>query len=96
MYEIDCVQEVAAKSSSLNHPTLGHLRTNATESCFSTLTRFRSKNSHLRCMHYEVSTNLGLVHANLTRLIQADPNYHWYMELYRGPTFTGMSCFLMY
>ena len=48
-------------------------------------------------LHYEVSTNLGLVHANLTRLIQADPNYHWYIELYGGlnlPTFSGMSCFL--
>ena len=48
-------------------------------------------------MHYEVSTNLGLVHANLTRLIQADSNYHWYIELYGGlnlPTFSGMSCFL--
>ena len=55
------------------------------------------KCSHLKCMHYEVSTNLGLVHANLTRLIQADPNYHWYIELYGGlnlPTFSGMSCFL--
>ena len=43
MYEIDCLEQIAAKSSSLIHPTLGQLRTNATESRFNTLTRFRSK-----------------------------------------------------
>ena len=97
MYEIDCLEQIVAKSSSLIHPTLGQLRTNATESCFNTLTRFRSKCSHLTCMHYEVSTNLGLIHANLTRLINTDETYHWYFDLYEAlklPIFCGMAWFL--
>ena len=97
MYEIDCLKQIAAKWSSLIHPTLGQLRTNATESRINTLTRFRSKCSHLTCMHYEVSTHLGLIHANLTRLINTDEAYHWYFDLYEAlklPIFCGMAWFL--
>ena len=98
MYEIDCIEQIALMFKSLIHPTLGQLRTNATESCFNTLTRFRNKSSHLRCMHYEVSTNLGLIHSNLTRLINVDSNYNWYFELYVGlklPVYCGMREFLL-
>ena len=77
MYKIDFTQKSALKSNSLIHPTLGKLRTNATESCFNTLlTRFRNKSNHLKCMHYEVCTNLGLIHSNMTRLINSDEKYH--------------------
>ena len=80
MYKIDCTQKIALKSNSLIHPTLGKLRTNATESCFNTLlTRFRNKSNHLKCMHYEVCTNLGLIHSNMTRLINSDEKYHWFV-----------------
>ena len=44
-----------------------------------------------------VSTNLGLIHSNLTRLLNADSNYNWYFELYVGlklPVFRGMCEFL--
>jgi len=44
-------------------------------------------------MHYEVSTNIDLIHSNLTRLIKSNDKYHWLVDLcsrFNLPLFSGM------
>ena len=67
---------------------------NAVETSHSVLIRFRSKDISLDRLHYHVSTNLGLLQANLTYMhAKLGTSYHWIPELYRRmhlPVFEGV------
>ena len=56
--------------------------------------RFRSKDVPLERLHYQLSTNLGLLQSNLTYMHEkVGTHYHWIPELYRRmklPVFDGV------
>ena len=92
-YEIEC-RERAAQVQKLVHPSLKHGHSNAVEASHNVLIRFRSKDISLEKLHYEVSTNLGLLQANLTYMhAKFGTSYHWIPELFRRmklPVFDGV------
>ena len=64
-------------------PELGKGHSNLPESIFSVLTKFRAKDTNLHQEHYQASTNLGLLQANMTWCFKnKGPHYHWIIELY--------------
>ena len=65
LYEIECTDR-AALASKLVHPILKRGHSNACEASHSVLIRFRSKQIPLQRLHSHLSTNLGLLQANLT------------------------------
>ena len=93
LYEIECMER-AKLASQLVHPILKRGHSNAVETSHSVLIRFRSKDISLERLHYHVSTNLGLLQANLTYMnAKRGTSYHWIPELYRRmhlPVFEGV------
>ncbi|XP_064401731.1 protein starmaker-like [Halichondria panicea] len=68
----------------LVHPILKRGHSNWLESSHSVLIRFRQKHVFLERLHYIVSTNLGLLQANMTHEYQQQgADYHWKTELYK-------------
>ncbi len=66
----------------LVHKTLKRGHSNWLESSHSVFIRFRPKHISLEMLHYHVSTNLGLLQANMTNeFVQQGPAYHWKVEL---------------
>ena len=60
----------------------GHL--NSLEASHDILIRFKSKDVFLERLHYQLSTNLGLLQANLTYMHgKFGTHYHWIPELYK-------------
>ena len=48
------------------------------------LTMYRSKDMYLEWLHYHVSTNIGLLQANMTYMnAKFGTSYHWLPELYQ-------------
>ena len=92
-YQIEC-HERAALAKKLVHPILKRGHSNAVEASHNVLIRFRSKDISLERLHYHLSTNLGLLQANLTYMhAKFGTNYHWIPELYRRlklPVFDGV------
>ena len=92
-YEIEC-RERASQVEKLVHPVLKRGHSNACEASHNVLIRFRSKDVALERLHYHVSTNLGLLQANLTYMhAKFGSTYHWIPELYRRmqlPVFDGV------
>ena len=83
LYEIECMER-AKLASQLVHPILKRDHSNAVEASHNVLIRFRSKDISLERLHYHVSTNLGLLQANLTYMhAKLGTSYHWVPELYR-------------
>lgn len=81
-YEIEC-HERAKDAEKVISPELGKGHSNLPESTFSVLTKFRAKDINLHKEHYEASTNLGLIQANMTWCYKRKgPQYHWVIELY--------------
>ena len=78
-------------------PDLGRGHTNQVESANSTLARFRSKHWNTHRMHYHVSTNLGLLEANLSFMNGTNGvAYHWFPQLLENmnlPIFDGVESF---
>ena len=64
-YDIEC-KERASQADKLVHPILKRGHSNAVEASHNVLIRFRSKDIFLERLHYHLSTNLGLLQANLT------------------------------
>ena len=64
-YEIEC-KERASQADKLVHPILKRGHSNAVEASHNVLIRLRSKDIFLERLHYHLSTNLGLLQANLT------------------------------
>jgi hypothetical protein len=93
LYEIECTER-AAQASKLVHPILKRGHSNAVEASHNVFIRFRSKDIYLERLHYQLSTNLGLLQANLTYMhAKLGTGYHWLPELYRHmnlPVFEGM------
>ena len=93
VYEIEC-QERCRQVEKLVHPVLKRGHSNACEASHNVLIRFRSKDLSLERLHYHVSTNLGLLQANLTYMhAKFGSTYHWIPELYRRmhlPVFDGV------
>ena len=76
------------------HPVLKRGHSNACEASHNVLIRFRSKDLSLERLRYHVSTNLGLLQANLTYMhAKFGSTYHCIPELYRRmhlPVFDGV------
>ena len=93
LYEIECTER-AAQASKLIHPILKRCHSNAVEASHNVLIRFQSKDIYLERLHYHVSTNIGLLQANLTYMnANFGTSYHWLPELYRRmklPVFEGV------
>ena len=92
-YEIEC-NERAKQVKKLVHPILKRGHSNFLEASHNVLIRFRSKNSSLERLHYQLSTNLGLLQANLTYMHNKHgTDYHWIPMLYQRmnlPVFDGI------
>ena len=92
-YEIECKQR-ASQADKLVHPILKRGHSNAVEASHNVLIRLRSKDIFLERLHYHLSTNLGLLQANLTYMhAKFGTSYHWIPELYRRlklPVFDGV------
>ena len=93
LYEIE-YSERAAKASKLVHSILKRGHSNAVEASHNVLIRFRYKDIFLERLHYQLSTNLGLLQANLTYMhAKLGTSYHWLPELYKRmqlPVFEGI------
>ena len=82
LYEIEC-HERAGQADKLIHPIVKRGHSNACEASHNVLIRFRSKDIPLETMHYHVSTNLGLIQANLTYMNnKLGTGYHWMPKLF--------------
>ena len=92
-YEIECYERVT-QVKKIVHPVLLRGHSNAVEASHNVLIRFRSKDIFLERLHYELSTNLGLLQANLTYMHnKLGTSYHWIPELYHRmhlPVFDGV------
>ena len=75
-------------------PSLNVVTLNAVEASHNVLIRFRSKDIFLERLHDQLSTNLGLLQANMTYMhARFGVTYHWIPELYRRmklPIFEGI------
>ena len=72
----------AKNAKSVIGPELGKGHSNKPEATFSALTKFRAKDANLHQKHNQVSTNLGLIQANMTRLFkEKGAQYHWIIDL---------------
>ena len=81
MYEIECCNR-ASMADSLVHPIFKRGHSNHLEASHNVLIRFRSKDVALQRLHYEVSTNLGLLQSNLTYISEKRGiGYHWIPDL---------------
>ena len=66
-FEIEC-ESRASQATHIIHPELGRGHSNYPEASHNVLIRFRSKDKNLQRVHYIVSTNLGLLQANMSWL----------------------------
>ena len=92
-YEMEC-RKIADQTESLIHPQLGRLHTNQVEASHNVLVRYRSKNLQLARLHYELSTNIGLIQSSMTYMYKTrGPSYHWIVDLFKRmnlPVFSGV------
>lgn len=83
-YKIECDKR-ALQANRLVHPVLDKVDTNINESSHNTLTKFRSKDTHLHRLHYTVSTNLGLLQSNMKWMCEKRGcGYHWLLDLFKS------------
>uniref|UniRef100_A0A1X7T5W7 Uncharacterized protein n=1 Tax=Amphimedon queenslandica TaxID=400682 RepID=A0A1X7T5W7_AMPQE len=66
-YKIEC-QEKAGLADVLIHPEISKVTTNPHEASHNVLVTYRCKNWNLACLHYHVSTNIGLIQGCMTYL----------------------------
>ena len=93
-YEIECHNR-ASQASHIIHTELGRGHSNYPEASHNVLVRYRSKDKYLQSTHYIVSTNMGLLQANMTWLGKKyGLSYHWLLDLFarlKLPLFDGMA-----
>ena len=93
VYEIECDYR-ASMADCLVHPVLKRGHSNWLEASHNVFIRFRSKDISLERLHYEVSTNLGLLQSNMTYMYEKrGRNYHWIPDLYKRlnlPVYEGI------
>ena len=92
-YEIECNYR-AQMAEQVVHPILKRGHSNWLEASHNVLIRFRPKHINLERLHYELSTDLGLLQSNMTYMYEKHgPQYHWIPELYRRlrlPVYDGI------
>ena len=92
-YEIECNHR-AEQAFEIIDPELGRGHSNQCEATFSVVAKFRPKDTNLRRLHYQSSTNLGLIQSNMTFLYERHgSDYHWVLDLYKRmglPELEGM------
>lgn len=82
-YKIE-IERRAGMADSLVHPELKRGHSNWLEASHNVLIRFRSNHIALERLHYHLSTDLGLLQANLTYMQNKEgSDYHWIPELYQ-------------
>ena len=80
-YELEC-RYCSTHADNLIDPELGKVNTNIVEASHNVLVRFRSKDWNIARLHYEVSTNLGLIQSCMTHLYRKrGPDYHWVVDV---------------
>ena len=80
-YELEC-REKAAMADVLIHPGIGNVTTNIVEASHNVLVRYRSKDWNVTRLHYQVSTNIGLIQSYMTNLYtKRGPQYHWILDV---------------
>ena len=93
VYKIDCLRRIKM-ADQLVHKTLLRGHSNWLESSHNVFIRFQPKHIYLERLHYHVSTNLGLLQANMSNEYeQQGPVYHWKTELYKRsnlPVYDGV------
>ena len=76
------------------HPILKRGHSNWLEASHNVLIRFRPKHINLERLHYETSTNLGLLQSNMTFMYSVHgPSYHWVPDLFKRlglPVYEGL------
>ena len=96
-YEVECSNR-ASQAPQIIHTELGRGHSNYPEASHNVLIRYRSKDKYLHSIHYMLSTNMGLMQANMTWLNKKyGMSYHWLLELFRRlrlPLFDGMAAAL--
>ena len=76
--------EGACQASKLVHHILKRSHSNAVEASHNVLMRFRSKAIAIERLHYNLSTTLGLLQANLMYMhAKLGTSSHWIPELYQ-------------
>ena len=92
-YEIEC-EYWSSMAADLVHPVLKRGHSNWLEASHNVLIRFRPKHTYLDRLHYELSTNLGLLQSNMTYIYKKlGPKYHWISDLYQRlklPMYDGL------
>ena len=92
-YEIDCDWR-ASMSQVLVHTILKQGHSNWLEVSHNVLISFGPKHINLERLHYETSTNLGLLQSNMTFMFSVHgPSYHWVPELFKRlglPVYEGL------
>ena len=77
------IEHRASMAGSLIHPELKKGDSNLMEASHNVLIRFRNKHIHLDRLHYELSTDLGLLQANMTYQQKKEGcGSHWIPKLY--------------
>ena len=89
------IEHRAAMADSLVHPLLKRGHSNWPEASHNVLIRFRSKHGFLERLHYNLSTDLGLLQSNMSyeRNAKGSEYRHWTTELYRRlklPVYEGV------
>ena len=79
-YEIECYGR-AVQVEKLVHPILQCGHSNLVEASHSVLIWYRTKDIALERLHYQLSTNIGLVQANNVQGVQGT-SYNWLPKLY--------------
>ena len=96
-YEIECAYR-ASLASEIIDPVLGPGHSNLCEATFAAVAKFCPKDVNLHRLHYQTSTNLGLIQSNMTYLYgKRGSDYHWVLDLYHRmglPEFDGMREFV--
>ena len=96
-YQIECERR-AERACDVIHPVFGRGHTNSIETANYVLTVFRPKSWHLTRLHYELSTNLGLLQSNMNYMNRVSGmSYHWLSDLYQRlqlPLLDGMEAVL--
>ena len=92
LYEIECHTR-ADQVKEIIHPVLKRGHSNSVEASHNVFIRFRSKYISIQRLHYNLSTNLALLQANLTYMHAIyGTKYHWIPEVFRRmglPIFEG-------
>ena len=72
----------STQANKLIHAKLGKVNTNVLEASHNVFIRFRSKDWNITRLHYEVSTNLGLIQSCMTQIFKKwGPDYHWVVDV---------------